>query len=214
MSQDEKLTEKHRLEQANHQSHSIWDPREPDAPEIVWSGGLGVCKQCGNLEMGLTDESCPYPKLPDWSPEIEPLPGHIKQKVYVASKLRHAPMICEDILRRPDIQFTCGWVYLCQHVPDDGDNRMADNFWAANMRDVAAADFVIVYGVGDDKLRGALIEAGVGLALGKTVIVVGEHSDYGTWQHIDGVVKARTLQHAYAHIVNVEVSRLLRLHKK
>jgi hypothetical protein len=52
----------------------------------------------------------------------------------------------------------------------------------------------VVFAEGDDHLRGALIEAGVAIALHKTVIVVGQHPDYGTWQWHSSVRRVRDFE--------------------
>ena len=187
------LTEKQRVEQANLLSHSLWHEREPGAPKLVYEGGLGICKQCNQLEQGLYDHPCTHVKLKDWEPPAHS-PGK-KPRVYVASKLRHAKEIRSEALAHENIQFTSGWIYLCEHVSDDS-KGMADNFWAANLKDLRACDILVIFGDPEDKLRGALIEAGYALALGKTVIVVGDHSDFGTWQHMDDVMWAPSFKAA------------------
>lgn len=82
----------------------------------------------------------------------------------------------------PHIEFTSRWIDM---VDQEADAKQKDfmRFWLGDHEDVKRSDFVAVYAEPGDRLRGALVEAGIGLALGKTVIVIGAHEDYGTWQH-------------------------------
>lgn len=130
--------------------------------------------------------------------------GMTKPKLYTASTLRHA-----DLWRRlrdewPDIEFTANWI-------DEKDNwsgpdiaTVAQNAWVGNESNVSKSDAVLVYADMHDKLRGGLIEAGMGIVLRKFVIVVGSHSSYGTWQYHPSVYRvplmasARTLILAHA----------------
>jgi len=118
-------------------------------------------------------------------------------KVYTASRLTSAPLWRRLINEWPEIVFTARWVM--QHVEKDGTPKWPHDaahsllFWQHDYDDVAAADVVLVYGCDGEHLRGALVEAGIGIALGKTVIVVGDHSDYGTWQYHSSVLRAEDL---------------------
>lgn len=102
-------------------------------------------------------------------------------KVYVASKLYHAGIWRQARLDYPEIHFTARWPYLVSKVPDEA--KYAKNFWLDDLRDVADANVILVYAEPADRLRGALIEAGAALALGKVVWLVGQNESYGTWQH-------------------------------
>lgn len=115
--------------------------------------------------------------------------------IYVASKMRHAPLLQQLYLARPDAHFVNRWIWLEGNVPDS--EVYARNFWLDDVHDVLSADVLICFAKdGDDKLRGALVEAGIALGAGKRVIVVGKHSDYGTWQHHPSVERAYNLGHA------------------
>lgn len=48
----------------------------------------------------------------------------------------------------------------------------------------------------DEKLRGGLVEAGMALAMQKTVIVIGKDDDYGTWQYHPNVYRCETFDDA------------------
>lgn len=95
---------------------------------------------------------------------------------------------------------------ILRGVPDEA--HFAKSAWLLNIEDVERADVVMVYGERDDRLRGALVEAGVALANGKHVIVVGDHEDYGTWQHHSLVHRAPDLDAARAIIGVLATDRL------
>lgn len=114
--------------------------------------------------------------------------------VYTASKLRHAAMWRELRVTRPDVAFTARWPDIEGQVPDTPENAGA--FWTHDVADVRRADAVLVYAEPGEHLRGGLVEAGVALGLGKQVVVVGEHPDYGTWQYHPLVQRARDIDHA------------------
>jgi nucleoside 2-deoxyribosyltransferase len=79
-------------------------------------------------------------------------------------------------------------------TPDD--ECFAKVFWQHDTEDVRECDVVLVYVEADDHLRGALIEAGMGIAFEKDIIVVGEHPDYGTWQFHPWVHRVKDLDSA------------------
>lgn len=122
-------------------------------------------------------------------------------KIYTASKLKEGPRwrrLAEDW---PEVEVVARWPFL--HVTDDGAPGWPDNcaahgsiFWQHDHEDVARSDVVLVYGANDDTLRGALVEAGMGIALGKTVIVVGDNEGYGTWKFHPQVKRVLTLDAA------------------
>lgn len=109
-------------------------------------------------------------------------------RIYTASKLQHAAFW-------RDMQKHWHWAFFharwLRHneigTPDTPEHAV--HFWQEDEEDVRNADLVIVYAVPGDHLRGALVEAGIALANGVPVMVVGEHSDYGTWQYHPGVIR-------------------------
>ena len=116
-------------------------------------------------------------------------------KVYTASKLGHAPRWRALLKEWPEVAFTARWPH--KHVgavPDEA--VFARVFWEQDLEDVSRAGGVLVYAEPGDHLRGALVEAGMALALGKWVIVVGEHEDYGTWQYHPLVYRVSDLDQA------------------
>lgn len=124
---------------------------------------------------------------------------HYHPKVYTASKLKHSDMWKALRLTWHDIEWTARWPDLTGGVEDSA--SFAREFWRHDVQDIARADCVLVYAEEGDHLRGALVEAGVGIALGKHVIVVGEHPDYGTWQHHPMVTRVADMTEAYYAII-------------
>lgn len=125
--------------------------------------------------------------------------GKDRLRVYTASKLAEAPLWRSLREAWPEVEFTARWPVVHVGVTPDA-ACFAKVFWDQDLEDVGKADVVLVYTPSRaDKLRGALVEVGMGLALGKEVIVVGEHPDYGTWQHhrnchvVSGLDEARKL---------------------
>jgi len=105
-----------------------------------------------------------------------------KYSVYGASKIAHADLWKRLRLEWPEIHFTARWPTLhVGTVPDEP--AFASVFWEHDLADIRSADAVLVYAEPEDKLRGALVEAGMALALRQRVVVVGEHPDFGTWQY-------------------------------
>lgn len=102
-------------------------------------------------------------------------------KVYTASKLAQADRWKRLVDEWPEVHFVARWPGYVGVVPDEPDQ--AEVFWQHDIEDVTSADAVLVYAEAGEHLRGALVEAGAAIALGKPVIVVGTHADYGTWQY-------------------------------
>jgi nucleoside 2-deoxyribosyltransferase len=117
-------------------------------------------------------------------------------KVYTASKLTEAQRWRDLREAWPEVDFVARWPFMhVGNVPDDSPS-CAKVFWQHDLADVAAADVVLVYGAPEHHLRGALVETGMAIALGKWVIVVGEHEDYGTWRWHPLVYSAEDLASA------------------
>src|SRR5262245_26390285 len=110
-------------------------------------------------------------------------------KVYTASCLHHRAMWRELAEQwTPDVEFCAGWIRLEDDVfaMNENDPKALLEHWLRDSREIAQCDVVMVNAAVSDKLRGALVEAGMGLAHGKPVLVIGTHPDYGTWQHHPG----------------------------
>ena len=120
-------------------------------------------------------------------------------RVYVASKLKYADELLAMRKKFLNIHFTDRWSLMHGKVEDD--HEQAGHFWQDDFDDIARAEYVVVWAPSaEDKLRGALVEAGIGIALGKIVILAGESDDFGTWQYHPAVIyKAATLEKALAH---------------
>jgi len=123
-------------------------------------------------------------------------PHHLipRLRVYTASKISQAPRWLALAREWPEVEFVARWPHLIGHTPDEGVFMKA--FWQQDHEDVAKAHVVLTYGEPGEHLRGALVEAGMGIALGKTIIVVGDHPDYGTWQEHPLVFKCKDLSEA------------------
>ena len=126
----------------------------------------------------------------------------MRLKIYTASKLKEGPRWRALAEMWPEIEIVARWPFL--HVTTDGEPGWPDDcaahgsvFWRHDHEDVSRADVVIVFAdQADDVLRGALIEAGMGIAMGKTVIVVGSNPGYGTWQFHPQVKRVPSLDAA------------------
>lgn len=55
--------------------------------------------------------------------------------------------------------------------------------WPIDLEDISKAEALVIYGIPELPLRGALIEAGAALAHGKPVHAVGANPGFGTWVH-------------------------------
>lgn len=123
------------------------------------------------------------------------LPG-VKTRVYTAGKLKDADLWKRLRDQWTEVEFTARWpVCHVGVIPDTP--TFAKVFWEHDLEDVAAADVVLVYTPSTvDRLKGGLVEAGMGIALNKQVVVVGDHPDYGTWQFHRNVHRVKNLDEA------------------
>lgn len=142
------------------------------------------------------DERAKGPRIP----AVKSVKVKRKVRVYTASKLKSASFIREEINLWPEVEVVARWPF--SHV--DGDEPLwpedcgahASIFWVHDEEDVRKCDVVLLFGEETDVLRGGLVEAGMGLALGKTVIVVGRNTSYGTWQHHPKVYRVKDMTNA------------------
>lgn len=102
-------------------------------------------------------------------------------RVYFAGKLANAEEVIKIERANPQILFTNRWQYMEGKCPDSAEE--AFRFWQLDEADVRLADIVLVWALTGQKLRGALVEVGIGIASGATIFVVGDHPDFGTWQY-------------------------------
>lgn len=120
--------------------------------------------------------------------------------VYTASKPSHAMLWRQLRADWPEVNFCARWPW--QHINDDGTPRWPDDkafgsiFWEHDFQDVQRANVVLCYAEPQDVLRGALVEAGMALGMGKLVITVGESESYGTWQYHSRVLRVKDLSSA------------------
>jgi hypothetical protein len=109
-------------------------------------------------------------------------------KIYTAARLTQAHKLLMTVAEWPGHEVTSGWLLRILNMEEDPyggpiSPELAREIWIEDEEDVRRADVVLVYWEPGDNLRGALVEAGMGIVLGKEVIVVGNCPAYGTWQY-------------------------------
>jgi len=109
-------------------------------------------------------------------------------KIYGASKIEAHEFWRSIRHKFVGVEWTARWPDLCLAATTGKDQmpnpRQAERAWFIDFQDVRNSDAVMVLAPTEDKhLRGALVEAGYGLALGKPVLLIGGHPDFGSWQH-------------------------------
>lgn len=124
-----------------------------------------------------------------------------KPKVYTASKIHHH-LLWQKMKQDIDwdfIEWTASWV---DHpdIPNEqsGEDILPTVFrdaWMANIADVRRSDFILLYSGGEEALRGALIEAGAGMAYGLNIVAVGVAESH-SWTFHPQVVRMKTLREA------------------
>lgn len=118
-------------------------------------------------------------------------------RVYTASKLSKAQMWRELYKQWPHVYFHARWLKHNEIGTPDL-QEYAGRFWLEDEEDVRYADALLLFAENDEHLRGALVEAGMAIAFKIPVIVVGNHPDYGTWQHHPGVQRVADFNEASA----------------
>lgn len=108
-----------------------------------------------------------------------------KPKVYVASKIHHAPIwrkLRDNYAKR--FEFTSTWINTDISPMIDSNTKECRDSWKKNIEDVCRSDFLIAYGnsLDFDPLSGTLVEIGAMLAKGGRVYLLGDY-DWKTWQH-------------------------------
>lgn len=132
-----------------------------------------------------------------------------RPKVYTASKIWHAPL-WRDLRTNPSwshVEFTARWPDM-EHLEKGGampSPAEFAHFWTIDEQDVRRSDFVLVLAhdpylhngpTGDNEsLRGALVEAGIGIAMGKTIITIGLAPSH-SWSYHPRVVRLDDLASA------------------
>lgn len=127
-------------------------------------------------------------------------------RVYTASKLGAAQVWHDIQATWPEIYCHARWLkHNKLGTPDSPE--MAKSFWIEDEEDVRSADVLVVLGRQGEHLRGALVEAGIAIASGIPVIVVGEHSDYGTWQYHPGVRRVVNLDDLHRVLIEMNEAK-------
>ncbi len=116
--------------------------------------------------------------------------------IYFASKTDHAPMAKLLQTEWTEFTWTSRWPLYVGKVEHFQNEAMAKIGWEYDLADIQAANVVLVFSKPEDTLRGALVEAGMAIALGKKVLVVGENDSYGTWQYHPLVLHAPNMLQA------------------
>lgn len=134
-------------------------------------------------------------------------------RIYVATKLHHAAQFRKLRLAWNSIglHIISRWLDM-EHVETGATGALPDDdyklFWLIDEADVRSCDVVLVYGEPKDNLRGALVEAGIGIGCGKLILAVGENENFGTWQHHPQVIRIATLEHAKTMLKNLYMEYL------
>lgn len=122
-------------------------------------------------------------------------------RVYFASHLRHA----EKWRCAPASQGVRAFARWHARVLGCGEPDVLElaDLWLENEQDVRDADCVIVYAEKDDLMRGCLIEAGMAMAYGVPVLVVGDNPGIGDWIHHPGAQRCESLSEAIMRAVEI-----------
>lgn len=116
-------------------------------------------------------------------------------RVYTASKLEEYKRWLKIQKEHPGVFFHARWIkHMEIGTPDRADR--AQEFWLQDQEDVESADVVLLYETGGRVLKGALVEAGMAIAKGIPVIVVGDEKSVGNWVYHPGVTLVATLDDA------------------
>lgn len=110
--------------------------------------------------------------------------------VYIASNLRHYQKwlnLPSDSLSGCLLVSTWPRVVELVGILGDSDPKITRRAWIMNIEDISDCDFLVVYGEDGEKLRGALVECGVALAMKKPIVLCGD-ANWGTWINHPGVV--------------------------
>lgn len=131
-----------------------------------------------------------------------------KPKVYTASKIpRHT--LWKELKASPSwdhVDWTARWVHMVDEERETTPALFA-HFWTIDMQDVRRSDFVLLYAAEDaQELRGGLVEAGMGLAFGKTVLAIDLPLTH-SWSHHPLVVRLSSLDLAREFLLRYNIER-------
>lgn len=121
-------------------------------------------------------------------------------RIYPASKLHHGKQWRDLCATSSKFIFHARWLKHNMIGTPDAPGE-AEEFWRQDIQDVMSADAVMVYSEENEPLRGALVEAGVALACGIPVYVIGDSISYGTWQYHTGVTRVKSLSDFFGEVV-------------
>lgn len=115
--------------------------------------------------------------------------------LYIASRLYYAERWrrLRDEWNRDGIFIISRWIDLVP-LEDANDSNVMKFVWSIDETDVRNSHALLLYAEPRDTLRGALVEAGMAIAFGHPVFLVGDNSGFGTWQHHPQVHKFATLK--------------------
>lgn len=100
--------------------------------------------------------------------------------IYTASRTKHAEWWKALRSAHPEVIFTSRWIDLENF--NSTQPAACRESWVIDEEDVRRSDYVLCFSEEREVLRGALVEAGMGIALGKKIVLVGECDSFGTWQ--------------------------------
>jgi hypothetical protein len=101
-----------------------------------------------------------------------------------------------------DIINVASWIALPDTEPAEPYYAGA---WLLTLAEIESADALLIGTLCPPAwpLRGALVEAGAALALGKRVLLLGKHESFGNWQHHPLCLRVATLDEALSVMIAV-----------
>lgn len=125
--------------------------------------------------------------------------GPLKVRIYGASTLHQAVIWqgLRDVIEWSKVvRWTARWpAFLALDIKDQAAAN-AQLFWQHDQTDIEQSELVMLYAEESDELRGALVEAGMALGMGKRVLCVGKNRGFSTWQYHPRVFRTETLAQA------------------
>lgn len=109
-------------------------------------------------------------------------------KIYIASKAIHRPRWRS--LRSAGVPIISRWIDVEDKYSADPTGLDFANLWDMCVEDVRECDVLVCYVEQGEVLKGALVELGGALLLGKRIIASGPrtaYADNGTWLHHSGI---------------------------